>query len=121
MNMKAVMINLTAAAAVLTSLACHAVEFKAQKASPTFTATAAAKPATCGKGFTAVGKKLINHEGKKWYEYTCARQEVIIRTCNADTQVTNVKNNFISLPSDGKSKNSKLNMSYKCFNYVPVE
>lgn len=84
-------------------------------------AQAVAKPATCASGFVAVGKKLVQHEGKKWYEYTCAHEEVINRVCNTDTQVIDVKDKFISLPSDGQSKKSKLQMSYKCFNYVPVE
>ena len=79
------------------------------------------KAATCAKGFTVVGKKLMKHEGKSWYEYTCARQETIVRTCNADTDVTDIKNDIVSLPSDGQSHNSKLQLSYKCFNYVPVE
>lgn len=86
-------------------------------------ATAVSKPlpAVCGKGFTPVGMKLVQHEGKAWYEYTCARQEDIVRTCNADTDVTDVKDNIVSLPSDGTSRNSRLQLSYKCFRYVPVK
>jgi len=95
--------------------------FKAQKTKTTFHVATAAKPAVCGQGFTAVSKKLVEHEGKKWYQYTCAREETIIRVCNTDTDVIDVKNQFISLPSDGTSQNSKLRMSYKCFKYVPVK
>ena len=79
-----------------------------------------AKPATCSPGFQVVGKKLVEHEGQKWYEYTCAREEVIVRQCNPDTQVHDIKDKISSLPSDGKSKKSKLQMAYKCFNYVAV-
>jgi len=99
-------------------------KFQAQQAKPQFNlkpATGIPKPAQCAPGFTVIGKKLIQHEGKKWYEYSCAREIVINRTCNQDTQVTDVKDNIISLPSDGKSKKSKIRLSYKCFNYVPVE
>lgn len=106
------------------SMAQADLQIKAQKATPkmgSFAAHGAPKPATCGPGFTAVGKKLVTHEGKKWYQYTCARQETIIRTCNADTDVTDVKDKIISLPSDGQSKKSKLQLSYKCFHYVPVK
>ncbi len=84
-------------------------------------ATSVAKPPQCAPGFTPVGQKLVQHEGKSWYEYTCARQEIINRTCNADTEVTDINDKFTSLPSDGVSKKSKLTMSYKCWNYVPVE
>lgn len=84
-------------------------------------ATGTAKPATCAAGFTPVGKKLVQHEGKAWYQYTCARQETIVRSCNADTDVIEVKNDIISLPSDGQSQNSKLQLSYQCFHYVPVK
>ncbi len=73
------------------SLQADGMQFKAQKAKPTFQATAGAKPAVCGKDFTPVSKKLVEHEGKKWYQYTCARQETIIRVCNTDTDVTEVK------------------------------
>ncbi len=96
-------------------------QYQAPKAKATFVATTAAKPAVCGEGFTPVSKQLVEHEGKKWYQYTCARQETIIRICNSDTDVTDVKNKFVSLPSDGTSKNSKLQMSYKCFKFVPVK
>jgi hypothetical protein len=79
------------------------------------------KPPTCASDFTPVGIKLVKHEGKQWYEYSCAREETIVRSCNADTDVTAVKNDIISLPSDGKNQNSKLQLSYKCFHYVPVK
>jgi len=88
---------------------------------PVITAVTVAKPATCAPGFVAIDKKLVSHEGKKWYEYSCVQQKVINRTCNADTSVIDVDDKFVSMPSDGKSKKSKLYMSYKCFNYVPVE
>lgn len=105
------------------ALAQAEMPIKAQKAKGgiTFQATGAPKPPVCAQGFTVVGKKLITHEGKKWYEYTCAYQKVVTRICNPDTQVYDVKDKFVSLPSDGKSKKTKIQMSYKCYNYVPVE
>lgn len=98
--------------------------FQATQAKPNLQVQAAAGvplPAVCGKGFTPVGQKLVKHEGKAWYQYTCARQEDIVRTCNADTDVTDVKDSIVSLPSDGTSQNSRLQLSYKCFHYVPVK
>lgn len=78
-------------------------------------------PPQCAEGFTPINIKLVEHEGEKWYQYDCVQQKVIKRSCNADTEVTNVKNKFIDMPSDGKSNNSKLNLSYTCFNYIPVK
>ncbi|MGD2118643.1 MAG: hypothetical protein PVG66_09800 [Chromatiales bacterium] len=109
--------------AVMVAVAKADVKLQASQVHPTLQlqSVSPTKPATCAPGFIPVDKKLVEHEGKKWYEYNCVHQEVINRTCNMDTQVTNVKNDFVSLPSDGKSKKSKLMMSYKCFNYVPVK
>lgn len=78
-------------------------------------------PAQCAPGFTPIKIKLIKHEGKRWYQYDCVQQKVIKRSCNADTEVINVKNQFVTLPSDGKSNDSKLFLSYGCFNYIPVK
>ncbi|WP_101759126.1 hypothetical protein [Oceanicoccus sp. KOV_DT_Chl] len=99
------------------------MKLQAKSASPKvgFQAAGAAKPATCAQGFTPIGIKLQQHEGKKWYEYQCVSEQSINRICNADTQVTDVNDKIVSLPSDGKSKKSKIQLSYKCFNYVPVE
>lgn len=79
------------------------------------------KPAVCASGYKVIGKKLINHEGKKWYTYQCVQQQNISPKCNADTDVIKVKNKFIGKPSDGVNNNFKVMMSYECFNYVPVE
>ncbi|UTA48945.1 hypothetical protein L1F30_05210 [Simiduia sp. 21SJ11W-1] len=112
------------ASALITAQSLANPTLNATSAKPKFqvqVAGAIPKPAACAQGFTPVSKKLIKHEGKAWYEYTCARSETIVRTCNPDTDVTNIKNDIVSLPSDGTSHNSKLNLSYKCFRYVPVE
>ena len=124
--MQTIIKTLTCAAIVSSlcfSVAQADMQLNTQKAKPkmSIAAQGAAKPAVCGAGFTAVGKKLVTHEGKKWYEYTCAYQKTITRVCNSDTQVTDIKDKIVSLPSDGQSKKSKIQMSYKCFNYVPVE
>lgn len=95
--------------------------FQAADAKLKLQAAGAPNPASCATGFTPVSKKLVQHEGKAWYQYTCARQETIVRSCNADTEVIEVKNDIISLPSDGQSQNSKLQLSYQCFHYVPVK
>lgn len=94
-----------------------------KSAAPALLASAAhvAKPATCGQGYTAIGLKLQKHEGKAWYEYQCVAEQQVDRTCNSDTSVTAVKDEFVSLPSDEQSHKSKLLMSYKCFHYVPVK
>lgn len=77
--------------------------------------------ASCGPGFSVSGLKLQKHEGKAWYEYQCVAEQQINRTCNADTTITAVKDEFVSLPSDEQSHNSRLQMSYKCWHYVPVK
>lgn len=119
------MISVTLLASVIaTSIAqAEGLQLKAQQAKPTanFQAAGAPKPPACAQGFTPVGMKLQEHEGKKWYEYQCAYQQNINRTCNADTDVTEVKDQIISLPSDEQSHKSKMMLSYKCFHYVPVK
>ncbi len=97
--------------------------FQAKKVTKKATITQAniPKPPKCATGFTVVGKKLITHEGNKWWEYTCAYQKTVTRICNADTVIDDIKNKFISLPSDGQSSKTKVQMSYKCINYNPVE
>jgi len=125
MNTFLKLISLVIVAASISFSVANAEEMQiqAQQAKPQLKiqASGAAKPPTCAVGFTPVGMKLVEHEGKKWYEYSCVREEIINRTCNTDTQVYDVNDKFISLPSDGVSKKSKLQMQYKCFNYVPVE
>jgi len=100
-----------------------APQIQPQMATPktVLSAVSMAKPAQCAAGFTPINLKLVEHEGKKWYQYDCVQQKVIKRSCNADTEVIKVKNQFVSLPSDGQSDNSKMYLSYSCFNYVPVK
>ncbi|AKH19134.1 hypothetical protein [Sedimenticola thiotaurini] len=121
--LSAIALCLVAFSAGLIGTALAAPQNQAKPVVPklVLSATQIVKPAQCGAGFTPINIKLMEHEGKKWYQYDCAQQKVIKRTCNADTDVIKVKNRFIDLPSDGQNNDSKMYLSYTCFNYVPVK
>lgn len=79
------------------------------------------KPALCANGYKVINKNLVQHEGKKWYTYQCVQQQNIKPKCNADTDVTKVKNNIVGKPHDKVNHDFKIMMSYECSRYIPVE